>query len=317
MFVRLLVCVGLLTLLCFGLVGCGDEAEVAELVQTVPASGERAAAHQPVMLYFDKAPLAVTVNGTAARVARNSAIWSFPKPPSYGDGLFHIEWTNPDGSPNSGTSIRLMVMADVAKLVKTIPASGEDASEYRPVVLHFDKQPLAVTVNGTAARVEGKIAIWCFPNPNRDFGNQLFHIKWTDPDSSPNSGTFIKLIVSSPDISLPSIVLGSVMDGAADVDPDPLHWEGIRFEYDEPVIVLKAKLLATDGEDLDWEAIWDDRTVTFRFGTNGKLLEHGKSYIIQMVVAEAWIYNEFACDCMDCSYFENIDRTIRFRTVGK
>ena len=72
MFVRLLVCVGLLTLLCFGLVGCGDEdpvsvSEVAKLVQTVPASGERAAAHQPVALYFDKTPLAVTVNGTAAR----------------------------------------------------------------------------------------------------------------------------------------------------------------------------------------------------------------------------------------------------------
>ena len=68
MFVRLLVCVGLLTLLCFGLVGCGDEdpvsvSEVARLVQTVPASGERAAAHQPVVLYFDKTPLAVTVTG--------------------------------------------------------------------------------------------------------------------------------------------------------------------------------------------------------------------------------------------------------------
>ena len=39
-------------------------------------------------------------------------------------------------------------MAEVAKLVKTIPASGEDASEYLPVVLYFDKEPLAVTVEG-------------------------------------------------------------------------------------------------------------------------------------------------------------------------
>ena len=86
MFVTLLVS-GFLVCLCFGLVGCEDEdpqivKEVAELVETVPASGERAAAHQPVVLYFDKAPLAVTVNGTAARVVGNSAIWSFPKPPS-------------------------------------------------------------------------------------------------------------------------------------------------------------------------------------------------------------------------------------------
>lgn len=206
MFVRLLVCLGLLTFLCFGLVGCGDEdPEVAELVKTVPASGERAAAHQPVVLYFDKAPLAVTVNGTAAHVAGNSAIWSFPKLPSYGDGLFHIEWTNPDGSQNVGTSIRLTVMADVAKLVRTLPTNGEDASEYLPVVLYFDKEPLAVTVNGTAARVEEKRAVWCFPNPNRDFGNQLFHIKWTNPDGSQNVGTHIELTVSSVHFEPPEL----------------------------------------------------------------------------------------------------------------
>ena len=247
MFARLLVCVGLPALPCFGLVGCGDESPESS-VETVPED---------------------------------------------------------------------TVVRDVANLVKTIPATGEDASEYLPVVLYFDKQPLAVTVNGTAARVEGKRAVWCFPNPNRDFGNELFHIKWTDPDGSPNIGAFIRLIVTSPDISLPSIVVGSVMDGDADVDPDPLNRDGIRFEYDEPVIGLKAKLLTTDGEDLGWEAVWDDRTVIFRPGANGALLENGKSYIIRMVVAEVWIYNEFACDCMDCSYFENIDRTIRFRTVGK
>ena len=84
MFVRLLVCAGFLAFLCFGLMACGDEdpqivKEVAELVETVPASGERAAAHQPVMLYFDKEPLAVTVNGTAARVEGNSAFWVFSK----------------------------------------------------------------------------------------------------------------------------------------------------------------------------------------------------------------------------------------------
>ena len=81
---KVVLCVALLALSCFGLVGCENEdpqivKEVAELVETVPASGERAAAHQPVVLYFDKAPLAVTVNGTAARVVGNSAIWSFSK----------------------------------------------------------------------------------------------------------------------------------------------------------------------------------------------------------------------------------------------
>ena len=245
MFARLLVCVGLLALPCFGLMSCGDEDPIAS-VETTPED---------------------------------------------------------------------MVVPAVAELIKTIPASGKDASEYRPVVLYFDKEPRAVTVNGTAARIEGKIAVWCFPNPNRDFGDQLFHIKWTNPDGSSNIGAFIRLIVSSPDVSLPSILAGNVMPG--DVDPDPLNRDGIWFEYDEPVIGVKAKLLTVDGEDLGWEAVWDDRTVKFLPGANGKLLENGKSYLIQMVVDEAWIYNEFACDCMDCSYFENIDRTIRFRTIDK
>ena len=316
--VRLLVCVGLLPLLCYGLVGCGDEdSEVAELVKTVPASGERAAAHQPVVLYFDKAPLAVTVNGTAARVARNSAIWSFPKPPSYGDGLFHIEWTNPDGSPNVGTSIRLMVMAEVAKLVKTIPMSGEDASEYLPVVLYFDKEPLAVTVNGTAARVEGKRAVWCFPNPNRDFGNQLFHIKWTNPDGSQNVGTHIELTVSSVHFEPPELTWSSINDGDADVDPDPLYVGDLRFYFNEPIIGVEAKLLTGDGKDLGWQAIWDDQSVTFLPDANAKLLENRTRYIVQMVVAEPWIYSEIACACMDCSRYKNPEWTIGFVTADE
>ncbi len=246
MFARLLIYAGLLTLPCFGLVGCGDE--------------------DPVSVSEDA------------------------------------------------------VIREVAKLVKTIPASGEYAADHLPVVLHFDKEPLAVTVDGTAARVRGNKASWCFPNPNRDLGTQLFHIKWTNPDGSLNIGAFITLTVSTVDFSLPSIAVGSVMDGDADVDPDPLNRDGIWFEYDEPIIGLKSKLLTEDGEDLGWEAVWDNLTVTFRLGANGKLLENGKSYIVRMVVAEPWIYDEFACDCIDCSYlenFENIDRTIRFRTADE
>ena len=224
-----------------------------------------------------------------------------------------------DGDPESSVEIvpEEAVVRNIAKLVKTIPASGEDASEYLPVVLHFDKEPLAVTVNGTAARVEGKRAVWCFPNPIQKLGDQLFHIKWTNPNGSLNVGAFIRLTVFTVDFSLPSITAGSVFDGASDVDPDPLNRDGIWFEYDELVIGLETKLLTEDGEALGWEAVWDERTVTFRPGAHGKLLENGKGYIIRMVVAEAWIYNEFACDCMDCSYFENIDGTIQFRTADE
>ena len=306
MFARLLVC-GWIPRAAFALgsVGCEDEdpqivKKVAELVEMVPASGERAAAHQPVVLYFDKAPLAVTVNGTAARVEGNSAIWYFPKPPSYGDRLFHIEWTNPDGSPNVGTDIRLMVIADVAKLVRTLPANGEDAADHLPIVLYFDKAPLAVTVNGTAARVDGNRAFWCFPYPP-PYGDGLFRIEWTNPDGIPNVGTSIRLtvVVNSDYCAERSITLGSVSGGEADVDPDPLNRNGIRFDFNEPIIDVQSQLLTEDGESLDWEVVWDDQTVIFRPSRNGDLLEHGRGYLIRLVVAEAWIYSEIWCECFD------------------
>ena len=319
MFVRLLVCAGFLVFPCFGLVGCEEEdpqivKEVAELVETVPASGERAAAHQPVVIYFDKAPLAVTVNGTAARVAGNSAIWYFPKPPPYGNGLFYIEWTNPDGSPNVGTSIRLMVMADVAKLVRTLPANGEYAADHLPIVLDFDKEPLAVTVNGTAARVDGNRAFWCFPYPP-PYGDALFHIEWTNPDGTLNVGTSIRLAVLNSDYVPPVITLGSVSGGEADVDPDLLNRNGIRFDFDEPIVDVQSQLLTEDGENLDWETVWDDQTVIFRPGANGDLLEHGRGYMIQLVVAEAWTYNEIWCECIDCSLYGNHKWIIEFITA--
>ena len=209
-----------------------------------------------------------------------------------------------------------VVVREGAKLVKTVPANGEDASEFQPVVLHFDKEPRSVTVNGTAARVEGKRAVWCFPNPT-EFGDQLFHIKWTNPDGSPNIGAFIRLTVHTPQFSEPSITLASVLDGDADVDPEPLYLDGIRFEFDESVIDLKSKLLTEDGEDLGWEVVSDERTLIFRLGANGELLENGRRYTIQIVVAEPWIYGEFACECMDCSWYKDTEITIGFVTIDK
>ncbi len=246
MFIRLLISVGLLTLPCIGLVGCGEE-DPKSSVETVPED---------------------------------------------------------------------VVVKEVVKLVKTIPASGGDASEYRPVVLHFDKEPRAVTVNGTAARVEGKRAVWCFPNPT-ELGDQLFHIEWTNPDGSLNVGEFIRLAVYTHGFSEPSITLASVSDGDTDVDPAPLYIDGIRFEFDESVIDLKSKLLTEDGEDLGWEVVSDDRTLIFRLGANGELLENGRRYMIQMVVAEPWIYGEFACECMDCSWYKDTEITIGFVTADE
>ena len=124
MFVRLLAHAGWPTLYCFGLMGCEEEdpvssvetvdekvviGDVATLVEAVPASGELAASDRPVILYFNKTPLAVSVNGTPAKVKGNLVCWYFPSGRIDSD-LFHIEWTNPDGTKNVGTYIRLKVL---------------------------------------------------------------------------------------------------------------------------------------------------------------------------------------------------------------
>ena len=209
------------------------------------------------------------------------------------------------------------VVKDVATLVKTVPASGADAAEQLPVVLHFDKEPLAVTINGTAARVRGNTAAWCFPNPP-PHGDELFQIEWTNPDGSPSVGTQIRLTVINVDFVEPEIWAGSVLDGDGDVDPAPLNRSGIRYGFSIPVIALKSKLLTEDGEDLGWEAVWqDDQTVIFLPGENGELLENGRRYIIQIVFSQRWRNRQLACDCRPCSHLENIERTINFTTADE
>lgn len=150
------------------------------------------------------------------------------------------------GDENPESSVETVpedvVVSDVTQLVKTIPPTWQIAAVDFPVILYFDKEPLAVTVNGTAARVEGTRASWCFPH-SVALGDQLFHIKWTNPDGSPNVGTSVRLTVDTVDRTPPAITAGSVFDGAADVDPDPLNRDGIRYDFDEPIIGLKAKLL--------------------------------------------------------------------------
>ena len=209
-----------------------------------------------------------------------------------------------------------VVVGDVAALVETVPADGGDAAYDRPVRLYFDKTPLGVSVNGTPAKVKGKLVCWYFPSGWRGSG---FHIEWTNPDGTKNVGTHITLRVADVSWAKLEIASGHISDGDADVDPDGLNQDFIRYDFTKEVVVLKAQLLTEDGVDLGWEAVWEDHwfgtTVKLRRGANGKLLENGKRYMIHIVLDEAWIYNSDACECMDCSWFKNHEFIIRFATI--
>ena len=186
----------------------------------------------------------------------------------------------PDETVPEGEGVR-----EVANLVSTVPMTGEEAADTRPVTLFFDKIPLAVTVNDTPAVINGKQAKWTIPR-NIDDGSQLLlHIKWVNPDGSQHVGAFIRLIVVHPHIDPPNVENGNIQAGDAMVDPELINRDGIWFEFDRPIRKSEFKVLTKDRADLGWNVVWDaaGRIVTL---TPGIPLEHGRLYRIDYKVTD-------------------------------
>ncbi len=222
-----------------------------------------------------------------------------------------------DDSPNPTESVAEDVLvSDVATLIETLPASGEVAAYDRPVVLYFNKRPLSVSVNGTPAKVKGNLACWDFPNG--DTGTISFRIEWTNPDGTTSVGPEIWLKVAHVSWSEMHLRVGSIWGGNY-VDPDEFNEHFIQYSFTEPAVGVIAKLISEDGNDLDWEAVWEDSKfptiLKLHRGENGKLLERGKRYMIEIVVDEAWIYKTDMCECMECSWYKNRKFTIPFMTI--
>ena len=230
-----------------------------------------------------------------------------------------------DDSPNPTESVEEDVfISDVATLVDTLPTNEERAAYDRPVVLYFDKRPLAVSVNGTPATVKGNLACWHFPDGKT--GVALLDIKWTNPDGTENVGARITLQVGHASWAEMYLARGSIWDATNDVDPDEFNRHPIRYSFTKEAVGVMAKLFSEDGVDLGWEAVWEDQTVKIKErllehqtlklhrGENGKLLEHGKRYMIKIVVDEAWVYFTDICECMECSGYKNHEFSIAFMT---
>ena len=198
-----------------------------------------------------------------------------------------------DDSPNPTESVEEDVfVSDVATLIETLPASWELTAYDRPVVLYFNKRPLSVSVNGTPAKVKGNLVCWDIPNGNH--GTTSLRIEWTNPDGTTSVGPEVWLKVAYFSWDEMRLRGESISTGTYDVDPDEFNERFIQYSFTEPAVGVIAKLLSEDGNDLDWEAVWEDSKFTtilkLHRGENGKLLEKGKRYMIQIVVDEAWIY---------------------------
>ena len=223
-----------------------------------------------------------------------------------------------DDSPNPTESVEEDVfVSDVATLIDTLPTSGELVAYDRPVVLYFNKRPLSVSVNGTPAKVKGNLACWNFPN--RYTSPISLRIEWTNPDGTTSVGPEVWLEVAHVNWSVMSLEGGNIGTGAHDVDPDDFNEHFIQYSFTKPAVGVVVKLLSEDGNDLGWEAVWEDNKFTtilkLHRGENGKLLEHEKRYRIQIVVDEAWVYKTDTCECMDCSEYKNHEFIITFMTI--
>ncbi len=215
-----------------------------------------------------------------------------------------------DDSPNPTEPV---VVSDVATLIETLPASEELTAHDRPVLLYFDKQPLAVSVNGTPAKVKGNLVCWDFPN--QDTGTMSLRIEWTNLDGTTSVAPEVWLRVAHFNWSQMDIVLGHISDGDSDIHPAAFNQRTIQFHFTKPAVGVMAKLFDENGNDFGWEAVWEDQTVKLQRGENGKLFEHGKRYMIKIVVDEAWIYKTDMCECMECSRYKNHEFSITFMTT--
>ena len=154
---------------------------------------------------------------------------------------------------------------------------------------------------------------------NQKTGTKLLRIEWTNPDGTTSVGPEVWLTVAHVNWSEMHLRGGSIGTGDYDVDPDDFNEHFIQYSFTERVVGVEAKLLSEDGDDLGWEAVWDDSKfptiLKLHRGENGKLLEKGKRYRVQIVVDEAWIYKPDMCECMECSGYKNHEFIITFTTI--
>ena len=108
---------------------------------------------------------------------------------------------------------------------------------------------------------------------------------WTNRDGSKASakvGPYF--VVAGCGGDPPNITIGTVEDGAADVDPAPINAGGFRFDFDE---FVTGNIALTDeaGENLDWIANVDGQTATLT-AVAGQELANETTYKIEIDVRD-------------------------------
>ena len=102
--------------------------------------------------------------------------------------------------------------------------------------------------------------------------------------------TELQSVKAAPALSIsePAIVTGSVADGDADVDTEPLNRDGIWYTFDEHIFVSHFDLRIKDGPTLGWIVQWsaDGMTVMLTPPNQCSLLRPDTLYVIDFFVQD-------------------------------
>jgi hypothetical protein len=148
-------------------------------------------------------------------------------------------------------------------LVSTSPAAGGEIAANGSITITFDKSMKSVTVNGTAATVSGKTAVW---KPAADLtpGAVTLTIEGTSADGGKLATATVTLTAKAADKEAPDIVGDSCTpkNGASGVDPASVT--NIVIVFTEAMGSAKVDSFEPKDAKVD-SKLTDDKTLTISF----------------------------------------------------
>jgi hypothetical protein len=148
-------------------------------------------------------------------------------------------------------------------LVSTSPAAGGEIAANGSITITFDKSMKSVTVNGTAATVSGKTAVWKSATDLTP-GPVTLTIDGTSTDGGVLATATVALTAVAPDTTAPDIVGDSCnpKNGASGVDPATVS--NIVIVFTEAM--GSAKVASFEPADAKVDSkLTDDKTLTISF----------------------------------------------------
>ena len=185
--------------------------------------------------------------------------------------------------------------AQTAHFLGSDPANGTQIviphSSKTSIRLFFDREPLEVTIFGQKTKISGNTATWTgWPNELSENSSirRIFPIAWVNPDGTKGEGAKITLDILVDTGTSPRITEGNVRDGAKNIAPDVLNYEGVRLEFDRPIHKSELVLFTRENQTvIAFRQIINGKYLRFEMFKGAKL-HHNTTYLIEGAVEDRY-----------------------------